>query len=576
MVCKELQDGQLVFKFFTRTKKLEEKRMYIIKNAFRNIMRTKGRNVLIGIIIAVIACSCCIGLSIRQAADDAKQSTMEGMSIEAEISIDRNAMMEGMKSDDGGMDKTDFKGFDSVSLELDEMLTYAKLSTVSDFYYSINSALNSDSIEAIQTNNRSEAPDMDENTEESENEQNMQMPGGMGGQMPGGMGADMKDPVFGTSGDFTLIGYSGEAAMTDFIDGNSSISEGVIFEEGTTENECIISDELATYNDISVGDEIVLYNPNDEEETYTLQVVGLYTNSQSTSGMGMMMQSDPANNIYMSYEALNAMVEASKETASTSTNQFGMEISNAISGDISGTYVFDDVEAYEAFEEDVYEAGLSEEFKVSSTDIQNYEQSLVPLETLSKTAGYFLVVILAIGALVLVVLNMFSIRERKYEVGVLTAIGMKKYKVACQFLMEILFVTLVAVIIGAAAGAISSVPVADALLENQIASQQQLSDNAEEAFGRAPGAMNDGMGNGSVPDDVPSDDGKGKGNKGGFMDIPGMEQTMNYVTDISATVNLTVLAQLLGICILLALVSGAVSVITIMRYEPLKILSNRD
>ena len=44
--------------------------MYIIKNARRCIGRSKGRNILIGIIALVIAVSACIGLSIRQAAED--------------------------------------------------------------------------------------------------------------------------------------------------------------------------------------------------------------------------------------------------------------------------------------------------------------------------------------------------------------------------------------------------------------------------------------------------------------------------------------------------------------------------
>ena len=70
--------------------------MYIIKNAFRCIGRSKGRNVLIGIICLVIAVSACIGLSIRQASESAKQSTLEGMSITASISYDRNSAMQQM------------------------------------------------------------------------------------------------------------------------------------------------------------------------------------------------------------------------------------------------------------------------------------------------------------------------------------------------------------------------------------------------------------------------------------------------------------------------------------------------
>ena len=234
--------------------------MYIIKNAFRNIMRTKGRNVLIGIIITVIACSCCIGLSIRQAADDAEETTLEGMTVEAQISIDRNAMMEGMRGEGGGMDRSQFKGFDSVSISIEEMLTYAELPTVADFYYTISSSLSSEALEPIQTNNRSEAPD-EEDTESTEDYSQGMMPGGQGDQMPGGMGGGRENPMFGTNGDFTITGYSSETAMTEFIEGTSYIvddGESVIFDEGTTEYQCIITDELATYNDIAVGDDIVL------------------------------------------------------------------------------------------------------------------------------------------------------------------------------------------------------------------------------------------------------------------------------------------------------------------------------
>ena len=67
--------------------------MYIIKNALRCISRSKGRNVLIGIIALVIAISACLGLSIRQAAESAKESALEGLSITATISYDRSSMM---------------------------------------------------------------------------------------------------------------------------------------------------------------------------------------------------------------------------------------------------------------------------------------------------------------------------------------------------------------------------------------------------------------------------------------------------------------------------------------------------
>ena len=111
--------------------------MYIIKNALRCIGRAKGRNVLIGIIALIIAISACIGLSIRQASENAKTSALEGLSITATISYDRaNAMGQiggGRPSMGGGLgggfDKDQFANMmgNASSLTLEEYLKYATI-----------------------------------------------------------------------------------------------------------------------------------------------------------------------------------------------------------------------------------------------------------------------------------------------------------------------------------------------------------------------------------------------------------------------------------------------------------------
>lgn len=55
-----------------------------------------------------------------------------------------------------------------------------------------------------------------------------------------------------------------------------------------------------------------------------------------------------------------------------------------------------------------------------------------------------------------------------------------------------------------------------------------------------------------------------------------MNQTAQYLSDISATVNVTVVLQLFAVGILLTLISSLVAVVSVMRYEPLQILSNRS
>lgn len=315
------------------------------------------------------------------------------------------------------------------------------------------------------------------------------------------------------SGSFTITGYSSDEAMTDFTSGTKKISKGKMFAEGTDSMVCVISSELAKYNDLSVGDSIKVSNPNNSKETYKLKIVGIYKDSQSSAQAGP-NASDPANNIYTSYETLNQIVTASGKKNSESTS--------AISGRLNGTYVVGTLGKYKQFKKEVKQLGLSTKYQVTSADISSYEQSARPLKNLAKFAGCFLIVILLVGAAILVIMNIFSTRERKYEIGVLTAIGMKKKQVAALFLTEILILSLAGAIIGGAAGAAVSKPVTKQLLNAQ--------------------------GTSSAADALTA----------------------------SASVNGAVLLELLGCCVLLALAAGAVSVTAIMRYEPLEILSERD
>lgn len=550
--------------------------MYIIKNALRCIGRSKGRNILIGIIALVIAVSACLGLSIRQAAESAKESTLEELNITANISYDRSSMMNdmmggGQRPAGGGFDRDQFadKMENASGLTLDEYQTYAKAESVQDFYYTLTASFNG---------NDELLPVSDE-TEETEDIQTQSGMGGFGGPMgiPGGGRGNMF-----TSSDFSVIGYSCDNSMTAFIDGTASVLDGgTMFEEGTTEKACVISEELAIYNDLSVGDKIVLENPSLESETYELEIVGLYTSSANNDfSMSMFGKSqDPTNQIYMSANALQEILNASDESSTTVTDEnTGRESDSAVTGSLSATYVFANTEKYYAFEEEVRTLGLDDSYTVSSPDLTAFENSLTPLNTLSTMAGWFLLVILIIGAIILIVLNIFNVRERKYEVGVLTAMGMKKWKVATQFMCEILVVTMIAVVIGAAIGAVSSVPVTNALLAGQIESQNSQQMQMDENFGR-PGNFGGGMPEmpggdmgGGMPSDIPGEFGGGKGNP--FENMFG--GAADYITEVNSAMNLTVVFQMLGVGLLLTLVASLVSVLFIMRYDPLKILANRD
>lgn len=546
--------------------------MYIIKNAIKCIGRAKGRNILIGIIALVISVSACIGLCIRQAAESARESTLETLSVTATISFDRQSMMSQMGGFGGGgqpqeFDKDSFRDMmgQSNSLTLEEYEKYAEADSVSDFYYTLSASLNAgEGIEPV-SNDSSDSNDSSSSNESSGSSM-PSMPGGFGG-----FGGNMGQMMMGAQSDFSIVGFSGDNAMTAFAsDGTASVTDGSVFAEGTENYECIITEELATFNSLEVGDTIALTNPNNEEEIYTFTVVGIYTdtaaNQDAFSFMGS-TSSDSANKIYTSYAALKKIVDASEESAVTKTDEdTEREYTTELNSSLSATYVFKNTDDYYAFEEEVRELGLDDSYSVSSSDLAAFENSMLPLETLSTMAGYFLLVILIIGAIILIVLNILTVRERKYEIGVLTAMGMKKFKVALQFLTEIFAVTLAAVIIGAVIGGVCATPVANALLENQVASQSNQMQQIDKNFGRdqnfgGPGGF--GGGQMELPDDIEIPEGI-------FGDAA------EYITEINSVMNITVVLQLLGIAVLLTLIAGLASMLFVMRYDPLRILSNRD
>lgn len=151
-----------------------------------------------------------------------------------------------------------------------------------------------------------------------------------------------------------------------------------------------------------------------------------------------------------------------------------------------------------------------------------------------------------VGGVILVVLNIYHIRERKYEIGVLAAIGMNKRRIALQFICEIFIVTLMAIMLGCGIGAAASVPLTNTLLQTQTV---QTSATPKEGgpqieFG-----------------------GRSKGME---------KETVSYIQEISSAANGKVLLELGGIAILLTLLSAALAVLRILRYEPLNILSNRE
>lgn len=497
--------------------------MYVLKNALISIARNKGRNLLIGVIVIVIACSTTITLAIRSSALSLIDSYESQYEVEATIGINRENMRGEMRPNEGSSEEPpeipsdDNLGNmrdifrDASNLSVSDIENYGDSEYVKEYDYQVSIGVNSDDIEAA-------SMDMGDTNEEN---------------MAGGRPNSGKENFQNIStSDFTLIGYSSLTAMEDFISGKYTITEGEISTDLESMS-CIINIELATLNDIEVGEEITFVDPSDENNTITLTVTGIFEET-----------SDTDNQMGMFTSSINTIITNTKATTTLQENN------EEISTSITPTFILTDKSVIDDFEEELKEKGLNEYLRVS-TNLDQVESATETISNVNTFATTFLVITLIIGGVVLFVINMINIRERKYEIGVYRTIGMKKSTLTLQFILELFIVSFVALLIGAGLGSISSVPVSNFLLENEIESSTEKIENINQNF--KPNA----------------------GGDRGFEKVNGVVNVQAF-DSIDAAVNLKVLLQLLAIGIGLTLVSSLAAMISIQKFSPLTILKERS
>ena len=491
--------------------------MYILKNAWLSIKRNKGRNLLIGIIITVIACATAITLAIKNSASTLIDSYENKYEVTATIGINRESMHEFL---DKNKDATDsekesnkekmsdqFKEISNISSE--DIDKYGDSKYVKSYYYKSSIGVNSTNLEKVTSSN---------NDSESNNNHRGPRPGG-------------EDFNNINNSDFTLVGYSSYEGMEDFINGKYTITDGEVSSDIKSDT-CVINSELATSNNIKVGDKITLTDPDDENNKVTLEVTGIYKEtSDKDDSMGMFTSS--ANMIITNTNTVNKLTSKNSD----------IEVST------TPTFILTSKDVIDKFTKELSKKGLSEYLTVT-TNLDEVESATSTISNVANFATTFLIITLIIGMVVLLVINMINIRERKYEIGVLRTIGMKKRLVTTQFILELLIVAVVSLGIGAGIGAATSVPIANKLLSQEINNSKNEVNDINKNFSH-------------------------DNNFKKFDHINGITN-IEKIDKINAVVDIKVLGELFIIGIIITLVSSTTAMISIERFSPLTILKERS
>ena len=333
-----------------------------------------------------------------------------------------------------------------------------------------------------------------------------------------------------SQGDYKITAYSNPSYIENFINGTSKITSGSMLTKDDEENHIVISEELATQNDLEVGDEITFYLPSDSSITYTFEITGIFETTD-----------DSASDDFMNINALNAQNQI--YTTVTAINNI-LEDDDS-SNSLNATIYLKNQDDLEAYTEEVKDKGLSDYYTLSD-NTDEITSTLTPIKNISNFSMTFLIIILIVGAIILAVINILNIRDRKYEIGVLRAIGMSKTKLILSLLTELFIVTVIAFIIGIIGGKLLSQPVTNKMLENEINSQQVQTENTRENFGGR-----------------------------GFERPNERRATQNYEDSLTVTLDVKTIIILFSFGLILVIVSGSASAIFITKYNPNQILRNQ-
>lgn len=305
----------------------------------------------------------------------------------------------------------------------------------------------------------------------------------------------------------------------------------------------MLEQSLAEANSLSVGDKVTISNPTDSTKTYELTVQGIYTTTASDDAMASNFSFlNASNQLYVPYTFANTLK--------------GDTYANAVD---SVVYQLDDPENVDDFVKAAEKTGLDMDTYALQTDTAVYEQMIQPIENVSSFAKKIVILVSVAGVIILALIIMMTIRERKYEMGVLLSLGEKRWKLMAQFFIEILLIFILAMGIAGVSGKYVGNVVGQQLLDQQTTASSETT--ATESNGKGPG--NDAGGG-------PGGGGFGQSVRNFGASSSAEQKQIDELDVFVSTSDLVKLGGIgLGICFLSVLLASA----GVIRLQPKKILT---
>ncbi|MDB2125458.1 ABC transporter permease [Clostridium paraputrificum] len=352
----------------------------------------------------------------------------------------------------------------------------------------------------------------------------------IGGFMGSGGKGGMRD-----LGDVTINGVNSFSMSADYVDGQSILSNGrEITEDDLGSKVVMIEETFAEENGLEVGNTLKLKNTDGDIEIEA-EIVGIYKSYSEVSDQGFRNTAMlPYNSIIAPYTLVNA-VKNTEETDKVDSIKF---------------YLDDPANVDEFIE---FGEGTSIDLETYTLDAGNkeYESMMQPIENVASFSKTTIIIITIFGGLILALMIILSIKDRINEIGILMSLGEKRVKIIGQFLTESLAILVIAIGISVAAGNVVSNKISDVLLEKEL--------TAEESRIQSMQGMENRPSGGNMP-----------GRFGGATN------TQEKIDNLDVNISSSDIQEMVILSLIVVTLATLLPSITIMRYNPKKILSKHS
>ncbi|AUJ28988.1 MAG: ABC transporter permease [Liquorilactobacillus hordei] len=472
--------------------------MNFIKRAFLNIKEKKGRSILLLLVMSAILLFVLSGIIIQNAAKSAIATAKESSNATVTLTANREQAFKNIRK---SKSKATTLSLPSVSIATAKKI--AKSSYVKSYNVTNSTTVNAKSFTAIKTSSSS--------------------------QSGPSMGGNNKSQS--SSGDITLSGVSSTSTVLSSSSAKLVSGRGLTVSDANTNN-VVIEKELAKDNSLKVGSTIKVKDTDDKVRT--LKVVGIYKAS-STASSGGMGQSDPGNTIYTSAQYVNKVKGTTGKAESV-------------------TFIMNNPAKASAFIKQAKKLISTSKFSLT-TDDSTYQSLLTPLNNVKSFANKIVWLVTIAGTIILALIVILMIRERRYEIGVLLSMGEKRWKVISQFFTEmfvvLIFSTIIAVIGGGFVGNYMS---------KELVSQSSSTTTSTMT-------VSSGQSQGGTPTQGGMPNGGGATQQG---QNTGSQQSS--LSNLEVSVDLMSILELFGFGLVIILIAILAGTVNVLRLEPKKIL----